>query len=460
MNRRRFLNSLGAVGLSAFASPQVGATAPRRRPNLVVILTDDMGYGDIGCFGNSKIRTPSLDRMAAGGMLLTDFYAAANLCTPSRAGLLTGRYPIRTGLARGVITQKDTRGLPLSEVTIAEALKPDYATALIGKWHLGHLAPTWPPTRQGFDYFYGIPYSHDMTPLSLFEARAGAGIVAQTDVDYPQLQQDFYARAERFITANRSRPFFLELALSAPHLPNFPDPAHEGKSAAGEFGDSVEEIDSIVGRLTRLLDQLGLTRDTVVLFTSDNGPWFEGSAGSLRGRKGGGGYDGASRVPFIASWPGAIAPGSRSNAIANGIDILPTLCAMAGRPLPAGVTIDGKDLSGVLLRGEPTPHDQLIFFNNEDVVALRTQRWKYVAADYLQGTLRTLEGRGYPQLYDMADDGSEVYSVASRHPDVLHDMESRLHAARAEFASLRTTPGSGIFTPPVKNVVPAIYRDD
>lgn len=352
-NRRGFLGVAGAALAAGLASSVTHAAAPKRQPNFIVILCDDMGYGDIGPMGGRDIPTPHLDRMAREGITLTDYYAAANVCTPSRAGLLTGRYPVRTTMSR-VLLANDKQGLPKSEKTIADALKPAYASALIGKWHLGHTGDAWDATHYGFDLFYGIPYSHDISPLAIYEFQKGEK-KGQWDVDYPSLQQQFYARAEKFIDENAKRPFFLELALSSPHLPNYPAKGFaEGSKNGGAYGDTVMEIDSIVGRLMARLAALGIDRDTMVIFTSDNGPWFEGSTGGLRQRKGGGAYDGAYRVPFIARWPGTIPAARRSDAIAMGIDIMPTLCALAGLPQPAGVTVDGKDISGVLTRGGAT----------------------------------------------------------------------------------------------------------
>jgi arylsulfatase A-like enzyme len=450
-NRRSFLTSAAAL-----AAAPAAAAAPRR-PNFIVVMCDDLGYGDIGAFGGA-IPTPNIDRLARSGVALSDYYAPANLCTPSRAGVLTGRYPIRTGLARGVIMPNDQRGLPLSEVTMAEALKPEYATALIGKWHLGHQAPSWPPTQHGFDLFYGLPYSHDMLPLSLFEDGPGLELVRKAP-DYPQLQQLFCARAERFIAENASRPFLLNLWLSAPHLPNFPDAHHAGRTDFGLYGDTVSEIDGIIGRLVAQLARLNLSRDTLIILTSDNGPWFEGSAGPLRARKGAAAYDGGYRVPFIASQPGVLPAGRRSSAIGMGIDFLPTFCAMAGKPPPSGVTIDGRDLSAVLTRGAATPHEALLLFNDEDVVAIRTQRWKYVAADHYRTVLLDIRNDGYPQLYDMTRDRAEEYSLAARHPDVLREMAARLDGARKAFEPLRTTARSDIVSRPGPRAVPEPFRD-
>jgi len=426
---------LASAGLARAAVP-----VPRRAPNFIVIYCDDLGYGDIAPMGGTAIPTPHLDRMAREGITLTDYYAPANVCTPSRAGLLTGRYPIRTGLSK-VLLAADTRIMPTSEVTIAQALKPAYASALIGKWHLGHSGPSWAPTHYGFDYFYGLPYSHDISPLKVHEYDR-SGPRGEWEPDFPRLQQNFHAKAESFIEAQGSRPFFLELALSSPHLPNYSAPGFEGASRrAGAYGDTVMEIDAIVGRLIGKLKTLGIDRDTMLIFTSDNGPWFEGSTGGLRQRKGGAGYDGGYRVPFIARWPGHIAANRRSDAIVMGIDLMPTFCALSGSPLPPGVTIDGKDISSVLLRGGATPHNELLLFQGEDIVGLRTQAWKYVNADFYMDHFMLLEGRGYPQLYDMRRPG-EDYSVASLHPDIVRAMQARMATAAARFAPLRTTPSA------------------
>jgi arylsulfatase A len=437
MNRRHFLASTAAAALAACATENITIHS-ERKPNVIVILADDLGYGDIGAFGNGVIRTPNLDRMAAEGARLTNFYASANICTPSRAGLLTGRYPVRTGLGWQVIQPNDTRGLPHSEITIAEALKPDYTTALIGKWHLGHTAPAWPPIGHGFDLFFGLPYSHDMKPLSLFSGEAGVELT-QEDVAMDRLTERFFNRGFQFIEANRERPFFLMLTLTAPHVPLDPHPDHAGKSAAAEYGDVVEEIDANVGRLIAKLKQLNLDKDTLVIVTSDNGPWWEGSSGGLRDRKGGAGWDGGYRVPFIARQPGRIPVGYVSDAIAMNIDLLPTIVLVSGSRLPAA-ELDGKDISGVLMSRNPSPHDELILFNNEDVAAIRTARWKYVVRSYYRGIEAPLDTPGrndWPVLIDMANDPSESYDVSSRHPEILADMQARLERARAKYAPFK-----------------------
>lgn len=422
----------------ATASATVGAARAKRPPNFIIVLCDDLGYGDVsGVYGPALIKTPQIEKMAREGTVLTDYYAPANLCSPSRAGLLTGRYAVRAGLGYEVIMADDDRGLPLSEITIGKALKPaGYATALYGKWHLGHRGPAWPPTNHGFDHYFGIPYSHDMNPLALFESQAGSGAVKQSPVVYERLQQDFYSAAERFIEQHKARPFFVELALSAPHLPEHPHPKFDVGSVAGPYGAVVMEIDSIVGRLLAKLRALKLENDTIVVFTSDNGPWFEGSAGPLRERKGGPGYDGGYRVPCIVWGPGRVPAGKRTDAIAMGIDFLPTFVALAGLPQP-DVHLDGKDISNLLLHGGPTPHDQLVLFDNETPMAIRTQDWKYVGGTVYRGARIPYSILGYEELYRVSVDKAESYSVASTHPDVAKTMKSRLEKAIAEFAPLK-----------------------
>lgn len=426
----------GAGGVSTLALAKSKVPAARKRPpNFIVVLADDLGYGDIGANGSRAIRTPNIDRLAADGLLMTDAYASANICTPSRAGLLTGRYPIRTGLAWQVIQANDTNGLPPEEVTIPEILGRDYVSALIGKWHLGHTPPYWPPTVQGFDLFFGLPYSHDMKPLSLYTAGKGVEFT-QEDVDMVALTRRFFARAGDFVETNQSRPFFLMLALTAPHIPLHPAKEHAGHSPAGDYGDVVEEVDSELGRLREQLERLDLQNDTYVIVTSDNGPWFEGSAGPLRDRKGGAGWDGGYRVPFVAWAPGRIPAGSRSNAITMNFDLLPTFAALAGKPLPKGLVVDGKDISAVWQKGAPSPHDALILFDNEKVAAIRTDRWKFVARSYYREYDLPLARIGANLLFDVRSDPSEDYNLATRHPDVVKDMRARFEQYRQTFEPL------------------------
>ena len=440
--RRHFLaSSVALTALAGCVTPQL-ASNPTRKPNIIVILADDLGYGDLGSYGARAIRTPNLDRMAAEGARLTTFYASASVCTPSRAGLLTGRYPIRTGLAKDVIRQTDTHGLPLSEITIAEALKPDYATALVGKWHLGHVAPFWPPTQHGFDVFFGLPYSHDMKPLSLYTKEPGVELTSE-DPAMDKLTDRFFQRGFRYIEENRDRPFFLMLTLTAPHIPLDPHPDHAGHSTAAEYGDVVEEIDANVGRLFAKLKELNIDNDTLVILTSDNGPWFEGSTAGLRDRKGGAGWDGGYRVPFLARHPGRIPAGIVNDSMAMNIDLLPTLVSWSGAQLPAA-KLDGLDISKQLTsRSAPSPHDELVFFINDEVAAVRTARYKLVVRSFYRSSLATLDIRDdWQVLVDLQNDPAESYDVSSLHPDALADLTARLTRARTEFGPLKA-PAAG-----------------
>jgi arylsulfatase A len=398
-----------------------------KRPNIIVILADDLGYGDIGCDGGRFIRTPNLDALAAEGVRLTDFYASANVCTPSRAGLMTGRYAIRSGLAHEVLQPPDTKGLPRSEITIPQALKPDYATALIGKWHLGHVAPHWPPMVYGFDEFHGVPYSHDMRPLALYDG-VGDDLTTHDDkVDFSRLTQRFFQDTLTFAEANKDRPFFVLLALTAPHIPLVANPDDVTESPAGLYGDIVEEIDVNIGRLMARLEALGIADDTLVVFTSDNGPWFEGSSGPFRDRKGGSAWDGGFRVPSLWRWPNGLPAGRVESGLSSNLDILPTVLGFAGTP-PPDVELDGRDI-GPMLRGEESsPHDEILLFNNNHVAGLRTERWKLVARSYYRTYDAPLDQ--LPLLFDMAADPGENYSLAARHPDVLADMRARIARAR------------------------------
>ena len=433
LNRRQALARMGAA-TAVTALPAFART--KRQPNIVLIVADDLGWGDLGCYGSPFIKTPHLDLLARRGVRMTDFYASANVCTPSRAGMLTGRYPIRTGLAHEVIAVKDSKGLPLSEVTIAEMLGPDYATMLAGKWHLGHVAPSWPPMAHGFDQFAGIPYSNDMRPLNFYRSRA-AGTLTEESAVQEKLTDQFFDAGIEFVRNNAKRPFFLMLTPSAPHIPLRPGMGFAGRSAASVYGDVVEELDAAVGRLVAAIDQAGLTRDTVILFTSDNGPWFEGSAGPHQGRKGGAGWDGGYLVPMIASWPGTLRART-TDAIAMNIDILPTIASVTGVALPSDITLDGRDLLPVWRAGGASPHEELILFNNERVAALRTPQWKFVGRTYYRPYNVPLAAIGYPLLFDVTRDPGETINMAARQPVVAADLAARFKTARDLFEPLGT----------------------
>ena len=376
----------GILWLVAFMWSSMGffLVADETPPNIVLIFTDDQGYQDIGCFGSPLIKTPNLDRMAEEGVRLTDFYSANSVCSPSRAALLTGCYPNRVGVT-GVLFPRHSTGLNPSETTIAEILgERGYATACFGKWHLGHKKP-FLPTNHGFDSYFGIPYSNDMSidPTMAISAtvrwREGAsleqfrkskpkknwvplfenGQVVEYPADQTTLTQRYTERALAFIESNKERPFFLYLPHTMPHIPLFASDGFRGKSARGPYGDTIEEIDDSVGQILAALDRHSIADKTLVIYTSDNGPWKltggrGGSAYPLRGYKFST-YEGGMRVPCIMRWPSKIPAGSVCREIAATIDLLPTLSRLAGCELPTDVVIDGRDIRPLLFYPTTAP---------------------------------------------------------------------------------------------------------
>jgi len=410
-------------------------SAPER-PNFIVIFNDDLGYGDVGLSGSPLIQTPHIDQMEEEGVKLLHHYSSANVCTPARAGLLTWRYPIRTGLAHGVLFPDDKHGLPGEEVTLAEALKEEgYRNGIVGKWHLGAPGVSW-PTGNGFDYFYGLPYSNDMRPLALYRNEEAI----EEPVNQSTLTRRYTEEAVRFIEEEAEEPFFLYLAHSMPHVPLHASEPFQGRSKAGLYGDVIEEIDWSVGEILSALERMEVDEETLVIFTSDNGPWYEGSSGELRARKGAASWEGGQGVPFIARWPGQIPPGVASGAITMNFDIFPTLIELAGGQLPGDRAIDGENIWPVLQGSEQSPHEYLYFFNNEQITAVRSQRWKFVVRSHYRGGLSRLEGQlsGRPHyyhpglLFDLERNPAEQYSYTRDEPDVVDEMTERLEKGRKE----------------------------
>ena len=389
-----------------------------RRPNFIVVLMDDMGYGDMGCFGPTPIRTPHMDEIAENGMRFTQMYSLAPVCTPSRCGLLTGRYAQRVGLPR-VLFPKDTIGLSAPELTVADCLRPlGYATCAIGKWHLG-CRPEHNPCRHGFDRFFGLLYSNDMQPLSLYQDEE----VLETSVDQASLTRRYTDFAIDFVRAHRDEPFFVYLAHTMPHIPLHVEPEFRGRSAAGTYGDTIECIDAHLGRLLGELRAQGLEDNTLVMVTSDNGPWFEGSTGGLRGRKFEV-YEGGVRSPFVAQWPAAIPAGAVCAEPSCFLDLLPTLVGLAGGTPPADRVIDGRDI-GPLMRGQGVPpRDAFYFYADNSLNAVREGHWKLHVARGGDGNNRA----EMPQLFNLAIDPSESYNLADRHPAVVEDLRARMDA--------------------------------
>jgi len=429
MNRREFIRN-AAVGAGALtvASSLKSVRAADDRPNVIIIMADDLGLGDLGCFGSTHIKTPNIDAMAAGGVKLTSFYACAPVCSPSRSGMMTGRYPVRNGVignfgpSRQLISplaplvNKMGHGLSLSEITLAEALKPlGYATACVGKWHLGDY-PDYLPTRRGFDQYFGIPYSNDMEPVVLLRDEK----VIERPVDQDTLTQRYTEESLQFIDNNRNHPFLLYYPQTFPHVPLHASDDFRDRSAAGRYGDTIEELDWSVGQILERLEKLGIAENTFVFFTSDNGPWYQGSPGGQRDRKMSV-FEGGFRVPGIARWPGMIKQGLVSDAPAMNIDLFPTSVKLARGTLPRDRVIDGRDLMPVLQGGD-TAHEAIYYCYHENLQAVRREEWKYHRRHYHWTTHTPARPRG-PMLFNIVDDPEESYDLINLHPEKAAELE-------------------------------------
>ena len=461
----RPLLSLLLLAIGALA---VSPAAAARTPNVVVIFVDDMGYADIGPFGAKAYATPHLDALARGGRTFTNFHVSQPVCSASRASLMTGSYSNRVGI-HGALGPKSNHGLDPREVTLARLFKNrGYATGIAGKWHLGH-RHDFLPLRHGFDEFLGIPYSNDMwphhpeakpgtyPPLPLYEGDS----VIEPNVT-PAMQAEFTARfterAVAFIDRHRERPFFFYLAHPMPHVPLFVGKRFEGKSGAGLYGDVIQEIDWSVGEVMAALKRNGIVEQTLVVFTSDNGPWLSygdhaGSTGNLREGKGTS-WEGGTRVPCVMHWPGQLPPNTTSNDLMMTIDLLPTFAGLVGAPLPE-LPIDGRDVWS-LIKGEPgarNPHEAYFtWYNTNELQAVTTGdgRWKMV----LPHTFRTLNGRAggingrpvkyetrplqQPHLYELVKDPGESNDVAASHPAVVERLLALADEAREDLGDALT----------------------
>ncbi len=447
----------------------VDPSAPK--PNIIIIYCDDLGYGDLGCYGNTVIRTPNIDRLAETGTRFTDYYSCNAICAPSRAGLLTGRYPIRTGIFGNTYPKDEptfktvarniggalqglgisdlrenyvARGISASEITMAEALKvAGYRTGMIGKWHLGDYSrqPEFNPLRHGFDRYFGVPYSNDMSPLCLFRNTTMLEADIGQNENQAKLTGLYTDEALQFIEDSKDEHFFLYLAHSFPHQPLFASEKFDKKSRAGKFGDAVEEIDWSLGQIVECLEKNGLDQNTLLVFTSDNGPWFEGNPGSFRGRKGQS-YEGGFRVPLIVKWPSQIPEQRVSHVPITNIDFFPTFLALAGVEEPKDRTIDGMDILKVL-KGEETesPHDALYFYHFDLLEGVRAGKWKYfdklnrytwpvpIDTAYVPNTLgKNQLGNRWPLLYNLEIDPAESYNVINTHPEVARSLRHKLQA--------------------------------
>jgi len=424
LSRRDFLAGAAAASL---------AHGQSRSPNIVFIYCDDLGYGDIGPYG-SNIPTPNLDRMAAEGVRFTQFYSANPVCSPSRAALLTGRYPTRVGVPK-VLFPTDTEGLDLSETTMAQMLKgAGYRTMCIGKWHLGH-HPPYLPTARGFDEYFGIPYSNDMTPRPLLHNT--------TQIEEPAVLETLTPRyteqAVKFIEASRTSPFFLYMPHTFPHIPLAASSRFRGKSLLGLYGDVVEEIDWSVGEVLSALRRTGVDSNTLVMFSSDNGPWYQGSAGALRGRKGST-YEGGVREPFLARFPGRIPKRTVCNGVSGTVDILPTVAKLTSAPLPQA-PLDGIDIWPLLTGARPSiEREALLYFDDWNLQCARWGKWKLHFARYNTMAYNPAPAGGRvnlalrpPELYDLERDPMESYDAAAANPETVRLIQARVDRLLATF---------------------------
>lgn len=460
LSRRSFVKMSAATmvawqGLRCFAA----ADDTARKPNFIVIFTDDQGYQDLGCYGAKKFKTPNIDRMAAEGMKFTDFYTAAPVCTPARAALLTGCYPPRVSMEAVLFPGSDT-GLNPDEQTLAGVLKgAGYATACIGKWHLGH-HPEFLPTRHGFDEFFGLPYSNDLIPADQPGGRPGSKYpplpmmegekTIETNPDQRLLTRRYTERAVDFIKRQGPHPFFLYLAHTMPHVPVFASDRFAGKSQGGKYGDAMEEIDWSTGEILRTLREMGLEKDTVILFTSDNGPWLrsgkygelipedeEGSAVPLRGGKFTT-YEGGLRVPCVVYAPGRVPAGKICSEVCGTIDVLPTFARMAGAPLRDGVRLDGNDI-GNLFAGDAkakSPHDSFYYYRSADLQAIRRGKWKLLSLPPPKGVKERVV-----ELYDLESDIGETKDVSSANAALVAELQAAMTTFDAELKANRRAPG-------------------
>ncbi|MFP6664831.1 MAG: sulfatase [Deltaproteobacteria bacterium] len=427
------------------------AVDPAAAPNFVVIFFDDLGFGDLSSYGNRLIRTPHIDRAAAEGLKMTDFYSASPVCTPSRAALLTGRFPPRTLTDRHVFFPENSmlgilrrmvgwaNELPRDEITVAEVLgRAGYATGMIGKWHLGGRAGH-RPNDFGFQSWLGVLWSNDMAPLDLYrdgevlqEDRRDFFLIGERDeasplgpggIDQGTLTGTYTDEAIAFLETNRERPFFLYVAHTFPHVPHYPSREGAGQSDGGTYGDVVEDLDRSTGTILAALDRLGLAENTVVFITSDNGADYNGSPGALRGRKGDI-LEGGQRVPMIVRWPGRVPAGAVSAEPAMNTDLFPTLLSLAGLPLPADREIDGRDISALLEGRAGSPHDQLFFFPVTESLpgAVRSGRFKYLLSTGDNGRNRAHLSR--------LDADAEAHELSNLYPDEAKRLDVTLQAMR------------------------------
>ncbi len=441
------------IGLMAFFCIAGVASATASTPNVIVIFADDLGYGDLGCYGSPTIRTPRLDELASAGVRFTDFYSAAEVCTPSRAALLTGRYPIRSGMcgARRVLFPNSSGGLPQSEKTISTCLQgAGYRTMHIGKWHLG-IHPGSRPLDHGFEHSFGLPYSNDM------DARAGLpkgstgsptppedgwnvplirdGVVIEQPAIQSTLTKRYTDEAVRFVLECGDQPYFLYFAHTFPHVPLFASEEFKGRSRQGIYGDAVEELDWSVGEILDAVRSSSGKDRTLIVFTSDNGPWLTmgnqgGNAGPLRDGKGST-WEGGMRVPAIAWMPSQIQP-HVSSEVVSALDLFPTVMALTGVPVNGDAIIDGRDLTSMLFDNAPLPEMPFFYYRGDQLFACRLGEWKMHLQTQIGYGQPKAESHDPPLLFHLGLDVSEKRDVAARHPEIVLQLQQAIDAHQAD----------------------------
>jgi arylsulfatase len=413
-------------------------TTGELRPNIVIIYNDDMGYADISSYGQRKWQTPNIDKLAGEGIRFTDLYSASPVSSPSRAALLTGRYPVRMGIQH-VFFPESYSGIPQQELLLPELLKPaGYATAVVGKWHLGH-RDRYLPLQNGFDEYFGIPYSNDM----LGQVFLRGNDVEEYRIDQTQITKRYTEEAVKFIAKQSAdRPFFLYLAHNMVHVPVFCSKEFEGKSGHGVYGDAVLEIDWSVGEVVKALEEKGVLENTLILFGSDNGPWLQegphgGEAIPLREGKGTS-YEGGVRVPAIAYWKGKIAPAVR-NDVASTLDWFPTIAHLSGVGVPDSIRLDGYDLTDLLLNGGKRASDQYAYFrNNKDITGLRVGDWKITLPEkQIDGNFwRPSTAEHDTLLFNLKDDMGEKVNLYKKETQKAKELIAALDKYKAEFGEI------------------------
>ncbi|MBT3277772.1 MAG: sulfatase [Phycisphaerales bacterium] len=488
MQRRNFLRAtaLGSLGVMAGCKGQLVAETPKpavkKKLNVVLIFTDDQGYGDLSCFGAKDLATPHIDSIAKRGLKLTDFYVPCTVCTPSRAALLTGAYPKRIGLHEVVLFPESKHGLNPKEELLPELLKrAGYATGMFGKWHLGH-HKTMMPNAQGFDEYFGVPYSNDMAHVHKFAKYGGKkpdnsklpakfhnypklpllhnGKVLELEPDQCYLTKRYTEKACEFITANKDKPFFVYLPHSMPHVPLYRSKAFEGSSKRGVYGDVIQELDWGVGEVLKTLKTLGLEKDTLVIYTSDNGGGihykYKGAVNApLRGGKANT-WDGGSRVPCVMQLPGVLPEGKVCKEMLVSFDLVPTICNLVGAPLPKA-KIDGRDILPILTNPEKTadPRPLVLYCRNGNPECIRYGKWKLHVAkrDKSKGPNGLRKGEKLPFLFDLRADIGETKNVAKQNPAVVKKLRAMMNKINKEITA-NARPVARVKT----NLVPTLEK--